>query len=581
MAPQHGVFADPKSAHRLRARLISGFAAIIFALAAVVVGEPTFRTWPRLDIPVAAAVVLILLAIAAVAATLTYVQLTLKQNTWSSPFESGTVEQLGVTEARQRRVLASAKRTAETISSASGGTPRTLPSHRRSLSLYVQMFTDPKAVISRISEQIEPRTASQVVRTSYTIEVPNDFEGRVVVPLFRAQRGRIQDGLRFFGPNEERLSSLTHAEGVAYACGVVRSLVAAVSKTALEAYESWIEEELIKVLLDGRVYSSSSSPTIEERTKELSALFGKLPGVSGFRLLTIMEILAAHLGSDVVCVAFELAPAGPTAVPRSVRLTVERVDPKQPVAPVGASQRDSLSERWILSRLPRLRRIVGVETTIYKHSLAYAELSDSYHLQIAGPPGTYLAKQTIQPLSDEAPAELSRSAAVLGPRRGQRHSHAYIRNSTAPFRTLAVAATFYERPPGAVMAALLSAGAALIVCLLTASRALLPAAPNESNADLIAILLAFPAGIALWAGFGENVRQTLAAYTSKFTTILACVFAAFVFLLVRDVSIAAPMWFLVCAVLLVNVAACGASLYIRVKTSSMVRSSAQPSDWTI
>ncbi|WP_316288599.1 hypothetical protein [Clavibacter michiganensis] len=439
------------------------------------------------------------------------------------------------------------------------------------------MFTKPESVVTRISEQVEPRTASQIVKTGYTISLPEDLVGRVVLPLYRAPRGKIQDGLRFFGPQEERISSLTHAQAIAFALGVIRTLVGAASDKALADYEQWIEQDLASLMLDGIAYSDTSDPTKQSKIASVSARVGKLDNMSEFKLKAVLALVAENLSADIVCVSFDVpSTEGPLGA-RSVRLSVERTDPKN-ISPV-SEVANSWSRKWTLVRLPKLRRIFGVETTIYRHSLAYAELAGSYHLSIAGPPGTYLAKQVIQPRpgveADASGYVLSPSTAILGPRRGQRHSHAYIRNDGTRLREAEVAATFYERPPGVIMSALLSAIAASTITLLLAVQSLLPSSNGESETDLVAILLAFPAGVALWAGFKDGSRQSLAAYGSKSVTIIGSVVAAFVYLMGQgDGSDTAPIWFLIWGLLSVNACACGVSLWVRVQTSAIVQKTA-------
>lgn len=562
------MFADPRSNARIRIRLVSGGVALVSALVSVASGARSFFGWPESALvlvdfwPSIAGIAIALISVSI------YVHVTLLQNQWSSSFESTAVRKHSSSAQRLPTVLASAKAMASTIGAASKP-PSPAVGQERALALYLRMFADPPSVITRISEQVEPRTASQLVRTSYTITLPEDLNGRIVVPLFRAPRGRIQDGLRFFGPNEERLSSLTHSQGVAFALGVIRRLVEAADKQALTDYELWIEQDIATLMMNSTQYSEATSPTLQEQTQILSTKFKNLHNMRGYRLQVILAIIAVHLSSDVVCVSFEAPKSEGALGPRSVRLAVERTDPKLTVS---LSKRgNSWSQKWILARLPYLRRGFGVETTIYRHSLAYAELSSSYHLSIAGPPGTYLSKQVIQPRDKTAGRILSPSAALLGPRRGQRHSHAYIRNDNSPFRDLEVATTFYERPPGAIISALLSATAASIVSLLIATRGLLPAPVEAADADLTAILLAFPAGIAIWAGFNDSSRQSLSAYFSKFITIVGCITGAFVSILGDQLGDRlAPTWFIVCGVLAVNAVACGVSLHVRLQTSATV-----------
>lgn len=572
-APQSSV-ADPTTTARLRMRVAAALVALLAALVAIVLATPKLDGWPNRVLDPHEFALPVALVLLAVAGLIVYVLITLAQVRWSSPLETGSFEHLTTSAPDVARIKTASKATAAAIAAASPPTPPPPVGTRdHGPALYVRALIRPRLVFTRISEQVEPRTASQVVRTSYTMSLPDDLAGRVVIPLFRAPRGQMQDGLRFFGPNEERLSSLTQSQSVVFANGLIRSFLETASSAALTDYETWIEKKLIALLLDGRIYSDATTPSFQDVVTDLAAQFRNIATLDDGRRQTILSIISAHLGSDVVCVAVEVPGSSFQVGPRSIRLTVERTDQKLPVA----SGTTSWSERLLFRRLPILRRMLGVETTIYRHGLDYAELSASYHLSIAGPTGTYLAKQTIQPKAGAQPQNVTRAAAVLGPRRGQRHSHAYVRNAhqgLAQFRTLEVAATFYERPPGAITSAFLSASAALIITLLIAARTVLPTSTDAPSTDLIAILLAFPAGIAIWAGFSENTRHSLSAYVSKFTTIAACIVAAFVSVLGDKTSeTAAPTWFAVCAALAANAVACGASLCVRQATSVIVRRS--------
>lgn len=579
-APQTSV-ADPKTTARLRVRVAAALIALLAAIITIVLATPKLDGWPDQALDPQAFVLPLALVILAVAGLIVYVLVTLAQVSWSSPLETGSFEHLTTSPADVARIKADSKATAAAIAAvspsaavAAGSPPAAAVGDRdHGPALYVRALIRPRLVFTRISEQVEPRTASQVVRTSYTMSLPDDLAGRIVIPLFRAPRGQMQDGLRFFGPDEERLSSLTRSQGVVFANGVIRRLLEAASPDALAEYERWIEKKLIALFLDGRVYSDATTPSFQDVVTDLATQFSNITSLDDRRRQRILGVISAHLGSDVVCVAVEVPGSSFLVGPRSIRLTVERTDPKLPVA----SGATSWGERLLFRRLPILRRMLGVETTIYRHGLDYAELSASYHLSIAGPVGTYLAKQTIQPKAEAQPQNVTRAAAVLGPRRGQRHSHTYVRNShqgNAQFRTLEVAATFYERPPGAITSAFLSAVAALIITLLIAARTVLPMRTDAPSTDLIAILLAFPAGIAIWAGFSETTRHSLSAYVSKFTTIAACIVAAFISVLGDKTSdAAAPTWFAVCSALAVNAVACGASLYVRQASSVIVRRS--------
>ncbi|TCK65781.1 hypothetical protein [Curtobacterium sp. PhB136] len=448
---------------------------------------------------------------------------------------------------------------------------------RAAADFYRDIVLRPAELTPRISEFVEPHRASKVIRTTLTVRAPAAVTGSVIVPVFRAPRGAVLTGLRLIGPDGTRVSSLSQSDALGYAFGVIRTLLTPYP-AALGEYKRMIEKKLIKHLLE---LDPTVDPGGDATLYPLLLQVQDLAGIDEDLAPEIEQLLAAHLRYNFVCVVAEVAPATDDPTPRTLRLIVERAEPKEAVARRREAERLSWVARLVFLTLPAVRKFVGVETTIYQHPLELANLAGSYHLEMAGPRGTYLAKQALRPTGEAELTPASGTNIVLAPRTGQRFSHVYIRNNGTDFKGVFVANTFYERPPGAVLLAWLSAVAAWVIVFLCALKALLRPEAAEPHADLVAVLLAFPPGIALWAGFGETIRQTLSAHVSRLTTILASAIAAYLYVLGpprHDHAVSwwhdpASCWAVVMSVLTVTLVGSGFSLITRAVTNGRVRKS--------
>jgi hypothetical protein len=438
--------------------------------------------------------------------------------------------------------------------------------------VFSQVIANPQAWISRITEWVEPYTATQKVTTNFTLVLPNGLAGRLVVPLLPMPRGTIVDGLKL-SDSTGRLSSLTRVEGAAYACAVVRFLFSRTYKGALEDYDSSIALDVMRILLDQKQYrpDPSAEKPNEVRDADLRSVRERFVGllrhvkrrdrINAENLVdVILYVISGMMDSDFVCVEVDL-PSDESFVPRTVRLTAEKIVPKRQ----SLAARGRPITRVIFESGATLRRLLGIPTTIYQHELGLATLASSYHAHITGPEGTYLARQniSIRPGS-RATSTPSTGTVVMQARTGQRESHLYVRDAGQTYSEAMFANRFYERPPGSVAAPLLSAFAALVVTALCAVKAVLLPDTTEPHVDLIAILLAFPTVIALWVGVSDGARPSLISYGSKGVTVVGSIVAAFLYTLGTDETPhLAAYWVLICGSLALNVLVCSGSLITR------------------
>lgn len=173
-----------------------------------------------------------------------------------------------------------------------------------------------------------------------------------------------------------------------------------------------------------------------------------------------------------------------------------------------------------------LRTIYGMPPSDINYPLSKAFRAGSYHLEIMGFEGSYLARQRYYPAAGtEVRYRRFRS------RRGQRYAHVYLRGLEATTMPGAkgwdesphVAVEFEERPPGSFAPAAFSSLAATLV-LNVASR--MSVHPSQGPTDIVALMLAAPGAILGWSGFLVEARRFGSVATrvsSTITLVLALV----------------------------------------------------------
>jgi len=170
--------------------------------------------------------------------------------------------------------------------------------------------------------------------------------------------------------------------------------------------------------------------------------------------------------------------------------------------------------------------LVGARPIFFEADLSNAATSQSYHLFVLGPEGTYAAVQHMTPELSEFQAKsdgerVDHPHKRLQGRRGQRYFHLYTRSVHARIANkLRLSLKFYEVPPGS-LATTAAAAAAACGLVYIAGRVMgntYPALPGFS-----ALVLSFPAAAGLIAGFEARstslVNGTLSSRWSSMITI--------------------------------------------------------------
>lgn len=391
-----------------------------------------------------------------------------------------------------------------------------LPKWQRTL--FGQMLFEPRLYVERISERPEAFHRSVEVTTTYDLNlaaVPTRAE-RVVVPLYIASRGRLEDRLQI-DINGVPLIPFSHVDGSAYVVKVVRKLLQAAGRSTASAYRrSGLEEDVARHLADDVDVTRLSRSAQLDRTAAASEL--------GVRLLSLpFPSSKEHLVYRAVHLLTQLRDAAPIVVSMSTQSLIDtdrgrlvqvrvirRLIPPQSdylvrevlrylflprlpqsdlpfrqrlAAYATATWRSPLSfrARWkafwyrfeevptLLARraLRVVSHIAGVGSNLIRHPLENASRANSYHLELKGPERTYLARQQIlTPRGFDPVDSLSTRSS------GQRHAHLHIRNGSPSLGLARFEATFFERTPGSTATAFVAAVSSLVVATVLAVRQL-------------------------------------------------------------------------------------------------------------
>jgi hypothetical protein len=434
-----------------------------------------------------------------------------------------------------------------------------------------ELLVEPQTRIERVTESVEPLARSMAVKSTFTIALPSWLtSGKIVVPLLIQQKGRLEHGLRFFGPSGERISSLGQQATAAYLAAVMRSLIwYAGGEAALEPYRNQIEPSVLELV---------SAPIIADR-RITTKLAGNIEGLPhdpdfAFLLLLVNKVLYRAAAESAICVVIDYGGTASEATDRpefrfdvveespidndgsdesAGDLRSEAQEPFGDQTTVGDYLRLTVERRALASRthggrkLPTslspvvlvrefVARMLGVSSTVYYMPLENADRGASYHAEFRGPEGTYLADQNVLEYPNGQPATEPALKFSTQPRMGQRHSHLYIREGVG-YVSRFYFLNFYERMPGSMAPATLSALAATVLiwlALLKSHGTGIPVHDSSGTSDLIVVLFSFPPIIAVWAGLdgrGGLRGGVVLARIATGITILLSICAALLYLL--------------------------------------------------
>lgn len=404
---------------------------------------------------------------------------------------------------------------------------------------FIDAVVYPRQVYRRISEHAEATHRSLAIKTTYTVSIDkqagSDDDPDYVVPLFLFPKGEIQDGLKAYRGEDSRVSTLSTRDVHVFAAAVVRSLVFAAGTGAYSAYLGSLEKEVLKAI------ASPLQPSEQVLSEIRIRLLGLNAGSSDDGLLDTASAMVSELAKyHPICVPVSARDVRNTRWPWAHRLRLEY----RTIPPLKAVDR----EPWWQRLADAVRLGLGVRLNRLFIPIPNAFRTNSYHLEVAGPQGTYLARQGTIP--DQTRLAMR---AHMQPRRGQRRAHLYVQQLDHNGEVL-FATQFFERAPGSFAATTASAWAAAIVIGVLAIREGLNLPPSSGGVGaLLPALLAVPIAVASWnRGLAQAVEHpSLLSRTLTFGTILVSL-GAFAFAVVpgQVLSPGAIVWNLFAALAL-------------------------------
>jgi hypothetical protein len=369
--------------------------------------------------------------------------------------------------------------------------------------LFIGMLMEPARYFERIKDLPEATQRSTTVTTRSTINVGQVpiRDTTVLVPIFLASRSRLEDGLKVT-VGEDHASTLNHVETAAHVGRILRSLMRDAGRRTLSAYQA--PSPSGGPSLEGRAMqyltAANDWSILDQRARTRNygdfARFGAeildLPHTKESPLYQAVKLLSELLRSYPIVVELDRTKDfDDRRRGRVVRVTTVR----RVIAPhteyrfsdirayVRGAKVTSFAAAWV--RFFRIfeglryaigrfvvvvRHIAGIGSDVVRHPLANAARTPSYHLELKGPEHTYMARQAIGPRLRADP-ERPRHA-ISAHAAGQRHTHLYIRNGPAYFKSMSYSATFLERTPGSLAVAFIAAASSFVVSTILAIRQL-------------------------------------------------------------------------------------------------------------
>lgn len=397
--------------------------------------------------------------------------------------------------------------------------------------------------IVRISEHVESFHRSYLVRSTFSlrldqldspIDVEEPDELDFVVPLFLPTKRGLIDGVKVTNGKGNRVSTIDSDAQLTFIAAVLRFVIR--NNVGVPAYRDYIannrklERETLKVVARTQVTDDDLS--------QVTAALLALPGQDRLYLQVIADFVGELSKGRPISVAIPGAEVRASRWPSTLRFVLERrlIPPTQP-APTGP---DKLKYGPLLDHL-RLALAVRLNRIYFPLSNAYR--TPSYHLEIAGPDGTYLAAEQFHVPKLSPTARLTFDGGMQ-PRYGQRRSHLYLHRLEGPPGAYQFA-KFYERGPGsfagATIAGVVSTVLIVVLALMNGST---NATVQSHITSVVPTLLALPVGIAAFVGLEASNGKRHPSLLSRFVvfTTAALSLTAFVLAVGRGLNGATPQW---------------------------------------
>lgn len=351
------------------------------------------------------------------------------------------------------------------------------------LRVYVVGAMRPHLLRMRTTERLTPQSRSLLRETTHELQLPAGASA--IVPVLLLEKGYLQDFREVSDAAGKSLSVLTFFESTALALAVIERMV----KSGFD--RDWDPSQITAYRAhEDRILRAIGSRSLDEN--EAQNLTRALDGLSRLKpssdhpsrideaglLITLLHKYYA------VCVELPGSASGLQIV--NIR---DHVIPK-------SNMRDP-SKRSLAGLAGLIRSMTGSRPARYWVSCRLAMFARSYHLELVGPDGLYLARQRFF----HPDRDVLEGAGVYDrwtSRRGQRFAHLYLRAAHRYRGEIVAQFGFIERPPGSLAFATVAAFATSSVITLAWL------APPESERYLpflAATLLTFPAASAVIAGF--------------------------------------------------------------------------------
>jgi len=399
---------------------------------------------------------------------------------------------------------------------------------RLALFLLVQMLIGGvEKPIVRTSQVVTLTTRSHRIHTTHMLVIPQDLAGkRLAIPVARAVKGQLIDEFKAYDNSDTRLSALPQEESVAHFLACIRAMI--LDEEVLKTYHAGIDG---KEALESNVARliCKLNTTDEEIRKLRQNLISQIR-VDG-AVAELITLLLVRLRSDypqLIMVKVPECDESEKRLGRSIHIQIAWEKRSLPMLEPGGSFTERLADH--------VRLFLGVRPAIVTCSLMESTRCRSYHLELFGPEGTYLARQRLVDAGGSNAREPVKDIKYNWlDRYGQEYGHLYIRNRhPGDLRRLQYSAHFYERSPGSIAPAALSAIAAAGLISLAAAIKLIIRENSNVPADIVAILLTLPIVAGSWAGIeasGGIFGGALNAKLSRMATMALSVFAAAYYIL--------------------------------------------------
>ncbi|MCJ1703993.1 MULTISPECIES: hypothetical protein [unclassified Rathayibacter] len=415
------------------------------------------------------------------------------------------------------------------------------------LTLFLNCVVEPAGVVERISERVSPAHTSIMVDTTFSLRVQVATEQAAVVetsflvPLQFPKKGHHASGLKAYGIDDKRISTVSHSNVIVFEIAVMRRIARMVAPEFLDQYCSRIESLVIAVL-------TSASPSPEHQVTEVFSLIKSVSEeidteepIDETALTQLQNLFDRLNGVLPLCISFSRKQLSERAWPDVLRVRLERRVAQPVTTDVhgvpsgrGAELLDGVTRIW-----EHIRLAAGVRPSRLYFEIGNLRLTRSYHLEMQGPEGTYYSSSGIwgqHHIVDGLPGDVSKPE-------GQRRMHVYFRDAAIadliplgpswpgyvralPAPRIFMSADFEERSPGSLASPMFAAAATVgLVAAIAARHQITPVGVPINDLPLIGLLCAVPIAAAALAGFDAGKDHRRPQMPSRIVPIFTAVIA--------------------------------------------------------